>query len=186
MILLGLGHAYVGRDELEKGMGYLNAALPICQALDDRVTEMTLLRVMGAQLERSGDHYSRLTNYEQKRMQIAREIGDRFEEASSLEFCGQIQALNLGDLEGGLALIHESLDILEAVSGKVFPLLRTAQIQIALGRYEDAALTLENAKPIADRNVFELSRVGYKMAMILLYNALGDINASSASIRTSG
>lgn len=174
MILLGLGHAYVGRDEMEKGMEYLNAALPICQALDDRVTEMTLLRVMGAQLERSGDHYSRLTNYEQKRLHIAREIGDRFEEASSLEFCGQIQALNLGDLEGGLALIRESLEILEAVSGKVFPLLRTAQIQIALGQYEEAKLTLENAKPIADRNVFELSRVGHKMAMILLYNALGD------------
>ncbi|MBE0696895.1 MAG: DUF2791 family P-loop domain-containing protein [Anaerolineaceae bacterium] len=174
MILLGLGHAYVGRDELEKGMGYLNAALPICQALDNRVTELILLRVMGAQFERSGDHYLRLTNYEQKRLRIAREIGDRFEEANSLMFCGQIQALNLGDLEGGLNLLRESLKILEIVSGKIFPLLRTAQVQIALGQYEDAQQSLEDAEPVANRNVFDLGRVGLKMVRILLYNALGD------------
>jgi class 3 adenylate cyclase/tetratricopeptide (TPR) repeat protein len=175
MILLGLGHAYVGRDELEKGMGYLNAALPICQALDDRVAEMTLLRVTGSQFERSGDHYRRLVEHEQKRMLIAREIGDRFEEANSLMFCGQIQALNLGDLEGGLKLLHESLSILDAASGKIFPLLRTAQIQIALGQFEDAQQALEMASPVAEQSVYDLSRVGLKIVKLLLYNALGDI-----------
>lgn len=174
MILLGLGHAYVGRDEIQKGMDYLNAAMPICQELDDRVAEMTLLRVLGAQLERSGEHYRRLVEYEQKRLQIAREIGDRFEEGNSLMFCGQIQALNLGDLEGGLALLRESLKILEAVSGRIFPLLRIAQVQIALGQFEDAQQTLEAAQPVSERNVYELGRVGLKMVTIMLYNALGD------------
>lgn len=174
MILLGLGHAYVGRDEMQKGMDYLNAAMPICQELDDRVAEMTLLRVLGAQLERSGDHYRRLVEYEQKRLQIAREIGDRFEEGNSLMFCGQIQALNLGDLEGGLALLRESLTILEAVSGRIFPLLRIAQVQVALGQFEDAQQTLEAAQPVSERNVYELGRVGLKMVTIMLYNALGD------------
>jgi tetratricopeptide (TPR) repeat protein len=184
MILLGLGHAYVGRDELDKGMTYLNAALPICQELDDRVTEMTLLRVMGAQHERNGDHYLRLTNFEQKRLHIAREIGDRFEEANCLMFCGQIQALNLGDLEGGLASLRESLQILEAVSGKIFPLLRIAQVQIMLGQFEDAKQTLESAVPVAERNVFDLGRVGLNMVMILLYNALGDTNHLQLALET--
>lgn len=175
MILLGLGHAYVGRDELEKGMAYLNAALPICQALDDRVAEMTLLRVTGAQFERSGDHYRRLIEHEQKRQLIAREIGDRFEEANSLMFCGQIQALNLGDLEGGLKLVQESLEILGTASGKIFPLLRAAQIQIALGQFEDAQQALEMASPVAEQSVYDLSRVGLKIVKLLLYNALGDI-----------
>lgn len=70
-------------------MEYLNAALPICQSLDDRVAEMTLLRVMGAQYERSGNHYHRLMEYEQKRLLIARQIGDRLEEANSLMFAGR-------------------------------------------------------------------------------------------------
>ena len=176
MILLGLGHAYVGRDELEKGMEYLNAALPICKELDDRVSEMTLLRVMGAQYERSGEYYRRLVEYEQKRLRLAREIGDRFEEANSLMFCGQIQALNLGDLEGGLVLLQESLRILDAVSGKIFPLLRTAQIQIALRQFDAAQQMLEIAGPLAERNIFDLSRVGLKMVTLLLYNAFGDLD----------
>lgn len=174
MILLGLGHAYVGRDELQKGLEYLNAALPICQSLDDKVTEMILLRVIGAQHERSGDHHRRLVEHEQKRLAIARKIGDRFEEADALMACGQIQALNLGDLEGGLALLYDSLKILEAVSGRVFPLLRIAQVQIALGQFDSARETLAQAAPVAENNVFDLSRVGFKIVTILLNNAIGD------------
>jgi tetratricopeptide (TPR) repeat protein len=143
---------------------------------------MTLLRVLGSQLERSGDHYRRLVEYEQKRLEIAREIGDRFEEGNSLMFCGQIQALNLGDLEGGLIKVQESAKILDALSGKVFPLLRLAQIQIALGRFEDAQETLEIARPVAERNVYDLSRVGLKLITVLLYDALGDANHLSRAL----
>ncbi len=174
MILLGLGHAYTGRDELSKGMEYLNAALPICQALDDKVSEMTLLRMLSAQYERSGDHYRRLVEFEEKRLAIAREIGDRFEEANALMFCGQIHALNLGDLEDGVALLQEALEILDGVSSKVFALLRLAQVQIILGQYDNARQTLENSAPVAERNVYDLGRVGLKLVTILLYNALGD------------
>ena len=185
MILLGLGHAYVGRDELEKGMEYLNAALPICQELDDRVAEMTLLRVKGAQFERTGNHYRRLVEFEQKRLEIARETGSRFEEANSLMFCGQIQALNLGNLEEGLVLIQESLDILEAVSGKVFPLLRKAQILIALSQFDGALQALKTATPLAEMNVFELGRVGLKIVYFLLYNALGDADSLKLALEIS-
>lgn len=174
MILLGLGHAYVGRDELQKGMDYLNAALPICQSLDDKVAEMILLRVLGSQQERIGDHYRRLVEYEQKRLGIAREIGDRFEEGDSLNFCGQIQALNLGDLTGGLEMMRESYEILGAVSGRIFTLLRIAQVHIALGRFEEAQHYLDQAAPVAERNVYDLGRVGLKIVSMLLYNALGD------------
>jgi class 3 adenylate cyclase len=185
MILLGMGHAYVGRDELEKGMEYLNAALPICQELNDRVVEMTLLRVMGAKYERTGDHFHRLVEYEQKRLKIAREIGNRFEEANTLMFCAQIEALNLGNLEEGLVLVQESLDILEEVSGKIFPLLCKAQIQIALSQFEGAQQALKAASPLAQKNVFELGRVGLKMVTILYYNALGDADSLKHALEIS-
>jgi tetratricopeptide (TPR) repeat protein len=186
MILLGLGHAYVGRDELQKGMEYLNAALPICQSLDDRVAEMVLLRVLGAQQERLGDHYRRLVEQEQKRLAIARKIGDRFEEGESLTTCGQIQAINLGDLEGGLELLYESLKILEAVSGRVFPLLRIAQVQVMLGNLDQARQTLDDALPVAEHNVFDLSRVGYKIVSILHLNAIGDAEHFRAALEIAG
>ena len=175
MILLGLGHAYVGRDEIQKGMEYLNAALPICKELDDRVAEMTLLRVMGSGLERSGDHYHRLIDYEMKRLAIAREIGDRLEEGNALMFAGQIQALNLGDLEGGLNLLRQAAEIFSAITDQIFPLMRVAQVQTALGQFEDAQATIERAQPLADRNVFDLSRVGLRLVTVVLYNALGDV-----------
>ena len=90
-------------------------------------------------------------------------------------FCGQIIALNLGDLENGLNLVREALRILDAVSNKIFPLLRIAQIQLSLGQFEDAQQTLETAQPVAERNVYDLGRVGLKMVTILLYSALGDV-----------
>ena len=175
IILLSLGHNFVGRDELQKGMDYLNQALPICQQLDDRIIELTLLRVMGAQLERSGDHYKRLVEYEQKRLQIAQEIGHRFEEANSLMFCGQIMALNLGDMAGGLPLLQKALEIYEPVdSGVLFPLLRIAQVCVNLGQFDEARAMLERARPVAESNVYDLGRVGWLMVSAILYNAIGE------------
>lgn len=174
MILLGLGHAFIGRDEIDKGTNYLNQALPIARELKDRTIELTLLTVLSAQLERQGDHYRRLVEFEQKRLEIAREIGHRLEEGNALLFCGQITGLNLGDLTNGIALVEEARKILETVSGKLFPLLRIAQMQIALGQFEEARALLAEARPEADRNVYELGRVGWLMLSVLLNNALDD------------
>ena len=184
MILLGIGHAFIGRDELNKGSEYLNAALPIARELKDRTIELTLLTVLSAQFERSGDHYKRLVEYEQKRLEVAREIGHRLEEGNSLLFCGQIQGLNLGDLAGGIARVQEARQILSVVSGKLFPLLRIAQMQIALGQFEEARDTLKEAKPDAERNVYELGRVGWLMISVLLHNALDDEGHFRLAIET--
>jgi ferritin-like metal-binding protein YciE len=115
-----------------------------------------------------------LTEYEYKRLEIAREIGHRMEEGTALLFCGQIQGLNMGELTGGIALAEEARQILSVVSGKLFPLLRIAQMQIVLGQFEEARETLNEAKPDAERNVYELGRVGWLMISVLLNNALDD------------
>ena len=82
-------------------------------------------------------------------------------------------------------LIQESLDILEAVSGKVFPLLRKAQILIALSQFEGAQQALEVAAPLAEMNVFELGRVGLKTVYFLLFNALGDADSLKQALEIS-
>jgi predicted ATPase/class 3 adenylate cyclase len=172
-LLLGIGSAY-GMDDLQRNMEYLEAALPICQELDDKGTEMRLLSAMGAQFERRGDYYRLLTEYEQKRLQISREIGDRLEEGDALMFCAQIQGLYLGDYQAGLALAEESARIWEEITARLYPLLRIAQMQVALGRYDDALATLERACPLSERNVYDLGRAGIDLVTTILYNTLGD------------
>jgi tetratricopeptide (TPR) repeat protein len=172
-LLLGIGSAY-GMDDLQRNMEYLEAALPICQELDDKGTEMRLLSTMGAQFERSGDYYRLLTEYEQKRLRISREIGDRLEEGDALMFCAQIQGLYLGDYQAGLALAEESARIWEEITARLYPLLRIAQIQVTLGRYDDARATLERAYPLSERNVYDLGRAGLDLVTTILCNTLGD------------
>jgi len=174
LILLALSHAFVGRDEMQKGKEYLSAALPICHELDDKVINMTLLRVLGAQHEREGDHYRRLVEFEEKRLQITREVGNRFEEAHSLMFCGQIKALNLGDLSAGMAMLQDASQILSQVSGRLFPQLRIAQVQVALGQFEEAQDILLKTRELSETNVYDLGRAGWSMVALILYNALGD------------
>ena len=82
-------------------------------------------------------------------------------------------------------LIQESLDILDAVSGKVFPLLRKAQILIALSQFDGALQALKTATPLAEMNVFELGRVGLKIVYFLLYNALGDADSLKQALEIS-
>ncbi|MGQ9814358.1 MAG: hypothetical protein ACUVR3_04310, partial [Candidatus Roseilinea sp.] len=106
-LLLGLAFA-CGVDDLEHGERYLQAAIPICQQLDDKEINLRLLAALSARAEREGDYSRQLTECEQPRLQLAREMGDRNVEGHALMFCGQIRALYLGDLEGGLSLINES------------------------------------------------------------------------------
>ena len=172
-ILLSIGSAY-GMDNVEKSMVYLQEALNLCLKQDDKETEINLLSAIGAQYERNGDYYHLLTEYEQKRLQISREIGNRLSEGNALMFCGQIQGLYLGDYETGLDLSKEALTNWEGTSGKLFPLLRVAQILGAVGKYDEALATLEQARNDVERNIYDLGRVGFNLVSAIIYNALGD------------
>ncbi|MEE9617752.1 MAG: adenylate/guanylate cyclase domain-containing protein [Anaerolineae bacterium] len=172
-ILLGMGGVYAWSDQPERGMEYLEAALPICQTLDDKMAEMDLLNLIGLQFERSGDYHRLLTEYHQKRLHISREIGHRPVEGDALMHCGQIQSLRLGDYEAGLALLEECLRLWEGFPGELFALLRVAQIQVAQGRYDEALATLERARHIGEQNVRDMGRAGLRLVPAILYNALG-------------
>jgi len=172
-LLLSIGSAY-GMDNLERNLEYLEKALSICQKLDDKGIEMELLQAIGDQYERSGDYYRLLTEYQQKRLQISREIGNRLAEGNALMFCAQIQSLYLGDYEAGLAQAEEALRLWEETMGKLFPLLRVAQIQVVQEKYDQALATLELASPISEKNVLDIGRAGFGLVSAILYNRLGD------------
>ncbi len=182
-ILLRLGWAY-GVDNFDQSMAHFEAALGVAQGLDDKAAEVRLLSAMRAPLERSGDYYRMLTEYEQKRLLLSREIGDRYAEGSALVFCGQVQGLWLGDYTAGLALEREALRIWENTTGVLYPLLRIAQILAMLGRYEEALEALHRAQPAGEQEVREMGRAGLALVTAILYNAIGDVEHFHKTLET--
>ena len=172
-LLLGMGGAY-GIDDLPRSREYLEAALTRSEKLNDKAIEIILLNALGEQYEREGDYYRQLTEYEQKRLRLSREVGNYDAEGNALMFCGQIQALYLGDYETGLELQKQTLRRWEESTGRLFPLLRIAQIQTALGRYEEARTTLDQARPLGEQTVFDIGRAGLSLVSVILYIAIGD------------
>ena len=172
-ILIGMGQVYAWSDQPERGMKYLEAALPICQTLDDKMAEMDLMDLIGLQFERSGDYHRLLTEYHQKRLHISREIGHRPMEGDGLMHCGQIQGLYLGDYEAGLALLEECLRLWERFPGELFALLRVAQIRVAQDRCDEALAILERVHRAGERNMKDMGRAGLRLVSAILYNALG-------------
>ena len=172
-LLLAISGKY-GMDDLPRGREYLQEALRQSESLNDKATKLTLLQAIGQQFERDGDYYRQLTEYEQERIRLSREIGNRIVEGNALMFCGQIRALYLGDYEAGLELQLQTLHFWENITDRLFPLLRIVQIQTALGRYSEAMTTLEMARPLEEKVVFDIGRAGLGLVTVILYNALGD------------
>ncbi|MBN2390162.1 MAG: AAA family ATPase, partial [Anaerolineae bacterium] len=174
-LLIGMGGVFAFSDEPALSMEYLEAAaaLAMCQGLDDKITQMSLLNLLGLEFERSGDYYRLLTEYQQERLNISREIGHRPNESKALQACGRIQGIYLGDYQGGLALLEECRRILIGSRDEVYPLFHIAQIQSEQYQYTEALASLERIRaigePVQDRGLASL-----KLVWTILYNALGD------------
>jgi tetratricopeptide (TPR) repeat protein len=171
-LLMMIGSAY-GIDSLDRNMEYLQAAMKVSQKLDDKRTELRLLGVFGDQFERNGDYYRWLTEFEQPRLTISRQIGDRIEEGFALMHSGQIKALYLGDYVSGLAEVEESLKITENLTSRLYPLLRLIQIQSEMGKNQEALANLEVARPISEQAVNYIGRAGFSLVAANLYNVIG-------------
>jgi tetratricopeptide (TPR) repeat protein len=161
-------------DDLPRGREYLQEALSRSERLNDKATKLPLLQAIGQQFERDGDYYQQLTEYEQERVRLSREIGNRIAEGNALMFCGQIQALYLGNYETGLELELQTLHLWENITDRLFPLLRITQIQTAQGRHTEALATLEMARPLEEKVVFDVGRAGLGLVTVILYNAMSD------------
>lgn len=172
-LLLGV-HGKDGINTLPRGREFLQEALIRSETLNDKATQLILLQAIGQQFEGDGDYYRQLTEYEQERVRLSREIGSRIAEGNALMFCGQIQALYLGDYETGLELEFQALHFWENITSRFFPLLRIAQIQTALGRHTEAMATLEMARPLEEKVVWDIGRAGFGLVTAILYNALSD------------
>ena len=169
-LLIAIGGIYAFEDR-ELSMHYLEMALPISQDMHDPQLELSVLEVMGRQLERSEDYYHRLKDYHEESLRISREIGDRPAESQALMFCGQLRALYLGDYETGLSMLEQGRAIIKDSPGEIFYLLRVVQVYIEQGRYSEAETYLEQSEHAAKLLDSVLPQIGIGLVKMLLYNA---------------
>jgi class 3 adenylate cyclase len=169
IMLLNIGRSY-GMDDIQRRKEYLETALPILQKLNDKGLEIDVLRGLSEEYERSGDYYRQLVEYEQKRLRMAREIGESLTESGALMFCGQIQGIYLGDYAGGLALLEASLHGLDDIND-LFTFLRISQTKIALGLLEEAGELLKKCVPLAEKTPLDIGRAGLYLVTAMLANA---------------
>jgi tetratricopeptide (TPR) repeat protein len=104
---------------------------------------------------------------------LNREIGNLLGAGHALMFCGQIEAIYLGDAQSGLTLMREALSLWEGTPDKLFPLLRIAQIQTMVGEYEQAWQTLAQARAASERVILDIGHAGLRLVEAILHNTRG-------------
>ncbi|MBN2046743.1 MAG: AAA family ATPase [Anaerolineaceae bacterium] len=173
--MLTYGYFLIGQDQTEEGMRIVQQAANLVEDVDDPFAKMGILSVMGPNMERSGDYYRWLTEFEEKRLELSRQVGSRFTEGVSLMFCGQIRGVYLGDQINGLNDLEAAYNCLIGTPNHLFVMLRKAQIYMDMGEYELAQESLDQSYPLTIHNVQELARVGHKLTQLMLYNLQGDM-----------
>ncbi len=174
-LLLGLAGAY-GMDKLDMGLKFVKQAHPIASEINYKGAQVDLLYWMGTEFERKGDYYTLLKDFEERRLQLTKDLGWRLAEARSLMFVGQIQGIYLGDYQAALPNLKQSEKLWEGSDQKLFVYFREAQIYAYLGIFDDAKRYLNLAKPLSDRFVHSLARVGFELVSGILHLEIGKLD----------
>jgi hypothetical protein len=117
-----------------------------------------------------GHYHLALTEYFEPKLNLSREIGHRPLEAEGLVKCGEIYGIYLGDFEIGLDYIEQARQIWKGTSHERFPYLRTVQIRIMQGKFEEAAHVLASAQQTPSYDFDNGFLAGTYLATCKLYN----------------
>ncbi len=172
VLLLGISNAY-GMENIERCVEYLQTALPLAEQIHNKRIHLELLAALGDHYEREGDYYRLLTDYQAKRLEISREIGDRLMEGSVLMYYAQIEGLYLGDYDTAFIHAEKAFQLTEKLASSLYPLLRMAQLQVCMGLFSEAEETLSQAVPLSERSAFTIGVAGYSLVTAILLNARG-------------
>jgi len=174
-LLLGLAGAY-GMDKLEMGLKLVKMAKPIAEEIGYKGAQIDLLYWLGTELEREGDYFHLLKNYEERRLNLARELGWRLVEARSLMFLGQIKGIYLGDYQNGLKDLKRAEELWQDTDQRLFVYIRQAQIYAHLQEFDQARYYLSLAKPLSEGFVQSLARVGWDLVYAILHLEIGQLD----------
>ncbi len=174
-LLLGLAGAY-GMDKLEMGLKLVKKAKPIAEEIDYKGAQVDLLYWLGTELEREGNYYSLLKDFEERRLELSRELGWRLVEARILMFVGQIKGIYLGDYINSLPDLKRAEELWQDTDQRLFVYLRLAQVYTHLEKYARAKHYLDLAKPLSEGFVQSLARVGYDLVNAILHLKIGKLD----------
>jgi tetratricopeptide (TPR) repeat protein len=170
-ILLVISRFYNWSNEPEQAQAFLEKALPLCESLNNKVAEIGLLGQIGLQVERAGDYYRLLTQYQQPRLTMSRLINHRPLEIELHLAEGEIIGLRLGDYEAAMAI---ELEVASSWSHDVaVALLRIAFMHSELGQHEAALRTLEQVWQQTAEEVNRVLNVGRHLTAAIIHNGVG-------------
>ncbi len=172
-LLLLLGSNYSWSNQPEIGLNYLRDAEPLAEALNNRILQVELLRTMGFFVERSGNYHQALLEYWERGLRISREIGYRKGEVSAMIRCGQTQAINLGDFEGGITWL-EAARMMAAENQEFFIIdLRLLQILMMEGNLAEAHKVMGSLRHYDERNLTYNNRASFLLLQAQFINLSG-------------
>lgn len=174
--LLGLAGAY-GMDKLEMGLRLVKDAQPVAEEINYKGAQVEMLYWLGTEYERRGDYYTLLKDFEEKRLQLARELGWRLVEARCLMFVGQIKGLYLGDMDDGLQQLDEAEKLWQDVDQRLFVYLRQAQTYVEQRAFNKARHYLSLAEPLSMGFVQSLAKVGYELVYAIFHLKVGSMDS---------
>ena len=174
-LLLGLAGAY-GLDKLDIGLKLVKQAHPIAREINYKGAEIELLYWMGSEVEREGDYYKLLKDFEERQLQLTKELGWRLVEARASMFVGQITGIYLGDYQAALPYLKQSENLWQDTDQRLFVYLRQAQVYAYLGQFTEAKRYLSKAKPLSEGFVQSLARVGNELVNAILHLQIGDLD----------
>lgn len=171
-LLLGLAEA-CGMEDVHISAEYLDRAVEVTQRIADKSIEINLLAVQSMAVEREGDYYRLLVNYESKRVELCREIGDKLSEGLVLSSLAQVKGLYLGDYRAALVDVRQAFRLTRKLASSLYPLLRTIQLHAMMGNFEQAQKNLDLAYPLADKATFDLGRGAVRLNDAILCTLRG-------------
>ncbi len=171
-LLLGLAETY-GLEDVRLSAEYLDRAVEITKRIADKAIEINLLAVQSMEVERVGDYHRLLFDYESKRLELCREIGDKLNEGFVLSSLAQAKGLYLGDYQAALVDVRRAFRLTRKLASSLYPLLRTIQLHAMMGNFEQAQKNLDLAYPLADKATFDLGRGAVRLNDAILCTLRG-------------
>ncbi len=143
-LLIWLGTTFDWIDEPERAQPYFDQAYPLTRELNDKEAEIELLKQTGLRAERAGDYYRSLTDYHERRRQLARRTGNRLAEAQAAMLQGMVRGIYLGDLQAGLEELISGRRLWQGTGVEAIALVYIAHILILQGAFEAAGQALDH------------------------------------------
>jgi tetratricopeptide (TPR) repeat protein len=160
-------------EDIRLSAEYLDRAMEIITRIQDKSTEINLLSAQSMAVERAGDYYRLLVDFETRRVELCREIGDKLSEGFVLSSLAQAKGLYLGDYQAALVDVRRAFRLTRKLASSLYPLLRTIQLHAMMGNFEQAQKDLGLAYQLAEKATFDLGRGAVRLNDAILCTLRG-------------